>query len=221
LSGAADLVSFGVIIEFFVSVRYRKERMTELDSDLERALAKIHSHVHEPLALAHVTVGRYLGQIIERGCLVPRHCQIFDDHLIYLSYGAPYYKPTARQTEDALEFPVILILDTQIRALMDFYYPFDTEAVHAGIFGDRWRKDLGEFARFRIVDQPERIISALYGSNRAYLRGRVLRKAAKYDPLPLLRSFLSQDLADAGVDQRQRENSGVLLDPTAFGNTSW
>jgi hypothetical protein len=181
----------------------------EPKGSLESALSKINCQVAEQLALAHVTVGRYLSQIIGQASLMPRYCKTFNDDLIYLSYGAPYYKPTAGQTEDALELPIVIILDSDVQGLLDCYYPFDTGAVHAGLFGEDWRNKLSDFDRFRIRKNPERIVSALYGSNGDYLRGRVLRRTAKHEPLPLLRSFLSEDLSIRGADNRQRTIEGV------------
>lgn len=173
-------------------------------SELEHTLDIISTPVAHRLALAHVTVGRHLSNILKCGELRPAHCEVFGTELLYFSYGGPRYRPALQFTEDAGEFPVVIVLRPSAARLMDCFYPFDTGAVHSGLLGEPWSSALKQFDRFRVLREPSRLVCAFYGTNENFMRGKVVKWVPDESPLPILHSFLCQDFSAAGIDQRQR-----------------
>lgn len=160
---------------------------------------------HLPLLpLVHVSVGRYLEEISELGVLRPLHCSIFARDLLYLSYGAPYYRPHVAQTQDALELPIAFVYDVSALTRIWRYYPFDTGAMKRGVFGKDWMRRLGNLECLYTSAAPDLLVSALYSDNDSYLMGRPTREAHRTEPLPSLSTFLSEDMSSSEVDQRQR-----------------
>lgn len=176
---------------------------------LENAVSSVSSQL-ELLSVAHVTVARHVASIVKLRELRPRHCDVFGSDLLYFSYGAPYYRPRNEQTEDALEFPVALLFDVSLLDCVRRFYPFDTGALMQGIFGDRWKNELGDLDEHYVRNRPDRLVSCLYGSNAQYLRGEVRSRVKRVDPLPQLRRFLSTNMAARGVDGRQRTIECVI-----------
>lgn len=179
--------------------------MTNLEEALRKLNVKRKAALLGRLDVCHVTLGKYLQEILAHGELQPRRCDTFNQDLLYFSYGAPYYRPPNRQTEDALEFPVALLFENKLLEKMDRFYPFDTGALLNGIFGKKWANNFSPIEDFCVQKEPEQIIGCFYGNNRDYLRGKIRsKKLSKLSPVSLVHDFLVEDMSKLGVDQRQR-----------------
>jgi hypothetical protein len=172
---------------------------------LENALARTPISTIEQLGLVHLTVARALQGILKSEALIPSHCEVFDRKLVYLSYGLPYYRPRNQQTEDSLLHPIALAFSPNLLGAMERFYPYDTGAARAGLFGRKWTTFLNRFEELYVSDNPQRLVALLYGSNSRYLRGEVASQSdLLMPPLERLTEFLAQNFSSRGVDQRQR-----------------
>jgi hypothetical protein len=192
-------------------------------TSLEDALSKhCPAKLLEQLAVAHVTIGRYLTSIVDFGEIRLNHCSIFDCDLLYFSYGAPYYRPANHQTQDALELPVVLVFDPAALSQFSRFYPFDTGGVMRGVFGDDWQKKLSNLDELYVTSQPERLVSCFYETNPSYLKGVVTKTVPATEPLKVLHRFLREDLSDLGSDQRQRTIECIAEMPIeVFSGLRW
>jgi hypothetical protein len=182
-------------------------------SSLEKALDRLNSpdDAPWPLPLAHLSIARWFDSIAVEGSLLPRRCKVFNEELLYLSYGGVFYRPKHLQTEKATELPLAFLFDPSLLDSVAASYPFDTGAMAEGKFGPEWSARFPSFRTdFRV--KPKRkssrvsdLVFHLFGTNKSYLRGEPSASCeTKPDPLPLLYRFLSADLFSVGVDHRQR-----------------
>jgi hypothetical protein len=192
-------------------------------TDLEAALSGVPPKRVEALGLVHITVANALAGILQSGELVPSHCETFGMNLLYFSYGLPYYRPRAKQTQDDLEFPVAFVFGAERLHDVARFYPYDTGAAAKGLFGARWTSFLTRFEELYIVQSPERLVSRWYQSNTNYLQGRVRDPlSTSREPAKRLHHFLKQDLAHLGVDQRQRTIECLVDEPfSIFDALEW
>lgn len=183
-------------------------------SRLETALAGTPFKPLEALGLVHITVAKALTGILQGGQLVPSHCETFGTNLLYFSYGLPYYRPPAKQTQDELEFPVAFVFGAERLSSVARFYPYDTGAAAKGLFGDRWTSFLTRFEELYILKRPDRLVSRWYESNANYLKGLVpTRQSGGIDPARRLHHFLWQNMSHLGIDQRQRTIECLVDEP--------
>ena len=161
------------------------------------------------MPVAHTTTVRQLGNILTAGELTPADCSVFGRAILYLYYGSAFYRSRQGTTRDATWLPVAFLFSSAVTRSARRYYPFDTGALAANQFGP-WTRTLTPFRlRFRVPNNRRRVaintlVHHLYGSNRAYLLGRVRRRLlSRHDPLPLLFDFLRSDLSPYQADARQ------------------
>ena len=174
----------------------------KVKSELEEALSNIESNENNRMVLAHVTSYKYLNAIFTNRFIKPEMCKVLQEKVVYLSYGAPFYKRSTHYTQDIGEFPIVIIFRIQVHKLINCYFPFDSGAAHDRKFGKKW-ECLSDIYRFHIRDNPEKIISAFYGSNEDYVCGRVLKNNNYKKIIAKLNSFLSDDLTPLDIDERQ------------------
>jgi hypothetical protein len=171
---------------------------------LESALNRIALPRQEVLPLAHLSKAKRLSNIVRRGKLLTRHCDVFNDRLLYLSYGVPFYRPRNEFTENRDKWPVGFLFDIELVKNISRFYPFDTGAMARGLFGRRWRNEF-DIDNCYTADRPERLVSCLYTSNENYLFGRVKRRiSSRITILSWIHRFLLTDLSVKNIDQRQR-----------------
>lgn len=187
---------------------YDLKMNTQNESELEKAIITNKNKKKEKckLMLVHITSYQNLENIINEKQLKPKHCRVLQDEVLYLSYGAPFYKKTAHYTKKPGDYPIVFVFDAKLNDSIDFYFPFDSGAAYDSLsgsgYGSQW-VSLAEIQRFYVRKNPEDIVSTFYGTNRSYLEGMLLKRMRKYDePVPLLRNFLSADLSQLNVDDR-------------------
>jgi hypothetical protein len=176
-----------------------------------------------PLPFAHLSTVRWFDKIVDGGCLVPTHCDVFRKKLLYFSYGGIHYRTANKQSENATELPLAFLFDPTALDSVECYYPFDTGAVAKRNMG-RWTKELRPVfkSKFKVdggdYNVPVKMVNYIYGSNKAYLRGEVDGACGgNPDPLPLLCQFLSDNLSSLGIDHRQRMIEGQTTKPFSLG----
>src|SRR5689334_11465047 len=86
-------------------------RSTSMEkSELEDALDLAATPSTQRLALAHVTIGKQLSEILKCRALKPAQCEVFSKELLHFSYGGPRYRPSLQFTEAAAEWPIAIVL---------------------------------------------------------------------------------------------------------------
>lgn len=185
--------------------------MSSSTPHLQQALMSLPEPADLPMALptTHLSIARWFSAIADEGQLQPRACKVFKKDLLYFFYGGVFYRPSERPTKNAAELPVAFLFEPTVLKEFDCYYPFDTGAMAAGLFGD-WKERLEPFEeRFKVAGNwhpsvTSLMIHHLYGSNENYLSGHVDPSLSlKSEPLPQLHEFFSDDLTSRGVDGRQ------------------
>jgi hypothetical protein len=158
--------------------------------------------------------------------LRPRLCPVFNEDVLYLFYGGPFYRRTFSPTEDTAELPIAFVFHPSVLQRVKRYYPFDTGAAASGRFGASATRSLGDFKnRFPVLGSndatvPRKLVQYLYGSNGRYLRGMPEVEAAnRPQPFPDLHAFLSANLTPDGVDHRQCTIECHYLEPLPLDMT--
>jgi len=161
------------------------------------------------LPTTHLTVARWFSTVVDNGELQPKACKVFKRNLLYFFYGGVFYRTSEMPTRNAAEFPIAFLFEPAILKDFDCYYPFDTGAMAAGLFGD-WSNRFNPFEeRFKVSGRgdystPSLMVHHLYGNNENYLTGDVNHSLSeKPEPLPQLGEFLSADVTSSGADGRQ------------------
>ena len=197
-----------------------------MKSELELALIKEPAPTELPvgLPLAHLTVSRWLSDILTIGQLQPRPCKVFSRNLLYFSYGGVFYRTSKLQTEQVCELPVAFVLSPAVMNMITRLFPFDSGAAATDQFGPDWAKKLAPFRdRFSITTSEalvdaRRLVYHLFETNSQYLKGIAGNGARKkQEPFPLLLEFLGADLSSFGVDHRQRTIEAISEIPIDFG----
>lgn len=179
-------------------------------STLEQTLESLPSTNDWPMTLppVHLSDARSFGLIVSKGQLEPSMDKVFKEKILYFFYGGVFHRTANRTTRNIKDLPVAFVFDPSILTSFVRYYPFDTGALAAGMFGT-WGKRLIPFEeRFKVNARdftvPSRIVHHIYGTNDRYLLGKYDSDLkSKPDPLPLLFDFFSADLSSNGVDHRQ------------------
>jgi hypothetical protein len=200
-------------------------------SELEIALGSTSTGAALPaeLPIAHLTTARWLKKILDAGSLLPRSCKVFGQDLLYFSYGGVFYRSSKMQTENVAELPVGMVFTPQVLDACMRIFPFDSGAMAAKSFGDRWYTAMQPFdERFSIgkdlSTSARLLIHNLYQTNAKYLEGRPARKLAFASPtLQLLHDFLTQDQSGSprvlgGIDHRQRSIEALSSVPVSLAN---
>lgn len=202
-----------------------------MPSELETALAEESLPPKLPCALplAHLTAWRWLDAILGSGRLEPRLCKVFDNKLLYFSYGGVFYRTSSLQTEATCELPVAFVFSPKVMDIVSRLFPFDSGAMHDERFGHNWAQKLAPFkSRFR-VDTPkdsqnaQKLVYHLFETNPLYRRGNPsIASTKKHAPLPLLYEFLNANLSSLGVDHRQRTIEAISEAAVELGeNLRW
>jgi len=175
------------------------------------------------LDLFHISFGKYFKSIVKIGKLTPRKCDIFQDELLYFSYGAPFYKPENMQTENALEFPIAFMFKIEaFKTAIDFF-PFDTGCIYSSKIAGISKEDFEPSCDYCVQNKPENLVSCFYDSNKNYLKGIVRNEhSPEGHIINKIKSFLSTDFSFQGMDNRQRTIECIYKDDIdVLSNMIW
>ncbi len=201
-------------------------------SELEIALgaALPATSLPQELPLAHLTAARYLRGILDAKYLLPRHCKVFGQKLLYFSYGGVFYRAPKEQSENVTELPVAMVFTPEVMDACCRLFPFDSGAMARKLYGGKWYTAMEPFEkRFSICTgklstAARLLVHHLYRTNSRYVGGRPARGNPSWPAtLSLLHTFLDQDLSGTctvpcGIDHRQRSIELLSDAPVSIAN---
>jgi len=87
------------------------------------------------MPLTHVTDAYSFRAIMEDEALIPSHCSIFGENLVYLFYGRPAYRSVAERESSAIDayWPICFVMKPEVVAPKRIF-PFDSGAFHHRLF---------------------------------------------------------------------------------------
>jgi hypothetical protein len=171
----------------------------------------------QALPVSHLTSARSFETIIDSGKLEARLCKVFNQKLLYFSYGGIFHRYGSRPTNNAAEYPIAILFSPRLLSKIKFFYPYDTGAASENKYGDRWSQELACFEKYRVLIDPRadlltKLVYYTYGNNKSYVgrRGvsstatrRRIDRAEGREPLRTLITFMSANLTSEGADHRQ------------------
>lgn len=101
-------------------------------SNLQDILPNLRQANNLPKALPifHVSKSGRQGfnQIINDLSLIPSHCEVFEQCLLYFSYGNVFYSTGDKPNKDKTKFPICFLFNPKALSKINYYYPYDTGA---------------------------------------------------------------------------------------------
>ena len=162
------------------------------------------------LPLIHVSKSGRSGflEIINNTMLMPRYCQVFNQPILYFSYGNVFYETGNSPTRNQTKLPICFLFNPLILSEINSYYPYDTGAAKFQKYGRHSEHLSNNLERYRVNGNdnqtPQKLVFYIYQSNQNYRRG-VLNSsmhAMLTEAYPELFAFL-QDSNIEGCDERQ------------------
>lgn len=161
----------------------------------------------ERLQMVHTTTWKSIEHICQDGGLKPKFCPGQEKNLVFLYYGGAFYRHSnPRQKAIVQELPVAFMLLASASREIKYYFPYDTGAASAEIYGAIWSAELQNWEKYRMngADEsckPEKLVHCLFGDNYKYLNSEVNGCGGLPSPLAKLVEFYNADL-DPGMDFR-------------------
>lgn len=182
------------------------------------------------MPMVHATQAQHAIEILKQGKLDPRQCKVFSEDLSYFFYAKNAYKVDGHvgTTAPALA-PVVFIFNTP--ATFHMCHAFDTGAanrkMYDSFFAMKTPMQQIEVGKIGTTEQSLRsAISALYGSNRAYITEETDQLAKISVPptsfdLQQLVALLKDDAWTASFDDRRRTfeiqlSSSIVVDESTL-----
>lgn len=132
------------------------------------------SGVAGTLPMIHTTRAYLFDQMVEGDLIKARHCDLFDEDLVYLFYGRPAYR--VRKDQDCyfeFDWPVVFIMDPDCMEEVARIHPFDTGAFKRGYYTryfDR-ESDVSDFDVGHDFSMVSKLVGAFFVNNKEYLLG--------------------------------------------------
>jgi hypothetical protein len=149
------------------------------------------------LPLIHITDGLGFRDIINSNSLQPGRCKVFQEDLLYLSYGRPVFRVNSQvgSNKQGHNFPVCIILETNSIEYATRIFPFDSGAFDGELFQNFMHKKfkIGDFALDPNPSYPNcdgkvpisivapKIVEVFYENNTKYYKNTEYRKSLKFD----------------------------------------
>lgn len=116
--------------------------------------------------------------MLASGYLVPQVCDVFKgEALTYFFYGRPAFRPNLDTEPSGLAhyFPVCLLFKPTLSINVRRVFPFDSGAFNRGFYAKYLHRNmkLGDFGLEADMTSPGKVVSLFFGSNAAYLTGKV------------------------------------------------
>jgi hypothetical protein len=128
------------------------------------------------LPLAHTADGFRCREIVFSKRLDVHFCDVFKESLLYLFYGRAAYRASATSTPTSLDaFSLVsFLLRTEAMPPPKRVFPFDTGAMHRGLFAAHLHPDM-ELTNFEVAPSfvgAAKIVETFYDDNLNYYSGR-------------------------------------------------
>ena len=164
------------------------------------------------LPLVHSTRSFNLRELIETSGLNPKGCKVYDEKLLYFFLGRPSYRWARPDgTPEDWELPTCFVFDEIIDLEIRRILPFDSGAHAAKRYPSYIQNIPNENFQTDSSQAPDRIVSAFFGSFKAYLDAKPKSQEQVADefslgPLDaevLAIGKLAGDTSASGVDDRR------------------
>jgi hypothetical protein len=159
------------------------------------------------MAWCHTTDGFALRGLIAAGQFTPRHCDVFNEDLLYFFYGRPAFRRSEQdQIGQSARAPVVVIFAPDLIHEGRRIFPFDS-----GAFGDRYKNwvhrdmTLQDFELSCDEGVPQRHVTAFFKNNSNYLKLTMTPPPKPYIGEYEVESLIAifQDPSAANADDRR------------------
>jgi hypothetical protein len=135
-----------------------------------------HPTIAEELPLIHTSLSTYLTSFATSHTLQPRHCNVFNESLVYLFYGRPAYRSEkgSKYGEPIALCPVCFVFKPRTVSMsLHRVMPCDSGAVNKRLFEpELHRSDLGELELDPVIESARRLVSLVFETNNKYFFGK-------------------------------------------------
>lgn len=203
-------------------------------SNLQDILPKLRKPKRFPTALPliHVSKSGKSGfeQIINQLSLSPSNCKVFNQYLLYFSYGSVFYDTGNQPTRDITKLPICFLFRPIILPKMSYYYPYDTGAAKFNKYGKHSEHLSNNFNRYKVnnnsniqIEASRQLVYYIYGTNKNYIIGKIKTKVQKKLCNSLLELFeFFEDKNVEECDERQYTiECQTKQDITLRNNLEW
>lgn len=160
----------------------------------------------------HCTKSEHFFSMVASGSLEPTECKWFKEHLNYLFYGRPAYRPYQDAENTSLEAfrPVAIIFEPDYNLTLKRVFPFDTGA----FFEHRYEKFISNHTRIENfqadpdTDSASRLVSMFFRSNKDYYFSRST-SPSNVAPTNLVVSSLSGMFQSRGLSEVDDRRSTI------------
>jgi hypothetical protein len=134
------------------------------------------------MPLTHISNGIIAEDIIRCDEIDVKLCQVFSEYLAYFFYGRPAYRLNG---DSSVKFeaacPYCFIFNSVLVAEAKTIFAFDTGAFHARLYKKYMMPDMNveDFSLEKDSTRPNRIISSVFSSMRAYFDGDITQVVDK------------------------------------------
>lgn len=168
--------------------------------------------VQGSLPIVHSTKSFNLRDLIKASGLEPRDCDVYNEKLLYFFLGRPSYRWMRPEgTPQDWELPTCFIFDENAKLDVRRVMPFDSGAHHAGRYPSYIQNIPRQNFESELDGSEDRIVSAFFGSFKAYLEAKPKSQeqiADEYSLGPLDAEIMSigklaGDTSADGIDDRR------------------
>ena len=129
--------------------------------------------VEGSLPLVHSTKSLNLRELIQKAGIEPRDCDVYNEKLLYFFLGRPSYRwVRPGGTPQDWELPTCFVFDEATELDVKRVLPFDSGAHHAGRYPSYVQNIPLKNFESEFETSEKRIVSAFFGSFRAYLEAK-------------------------------------------------
>jgi hypothetical protein len=133
------------------------------------------------LPFVHITRAYAFDEMIGGDTLEPKHCNVFNEPLIYLFYGRPAYR--AKDGNNArleFEWPIVFLFDPEKISNLRRLFPFDTGAFTSKMYSDFFDKSskLEHFQLEASLESARKFVGTFYIDHKEYYTGLTRKNVA-------------------------------------------
>jgi hypothetical protein len=148
------------------------ESMTALGN-----LVNSHPTMADELPLIHTSLSEHLKSFVSSHTLLPSHCKVFDESLVYLFYGRPAYRSNRGSNfgDPVALCPVCFVFKPRtVSSALHRVLPCDSGAVNKPMFQPELHpSDLPDLELNPVIESARRLVSLVFETNKKYFYGEV------------------------------------------------